>query len=552
MKKRFKLLFSGLLLPAFILSSCQASNNENLLNKKFVYANFESYMSPKLMSKIRNENTNLQFDFVSSNENLMTNFKNKTYTIGTASTYAVIDLIEQGILQPIDWTKFNLSYLNDENELIKINNANDALGLFTDQVQQILTSYSIKNQPINLLEYSVPYFFQSFVFAYRGEVIDQLVDHQSNWSDIIKTISSDQYKDRFSDNKLGIVEDERSIYSVANLIKTQNDAQPTVNPLDTQIQTNDFSEVYQYIASAGLNANNFVTGTRSTALLNSDSAVILNNLASKRINGAIMFNGDAIYAAQGGEFLKDEDKPTSEDFHIVTPKQTPLALDLITINKLNIDQYPELLNQSYDVIKQVALEGVDQTNDDFVAEVEDSDPDDPEYKYGPLDNFNFVQYTSPLRKISQPETGIVDEQEWFDETNSDEIKALQTQNKEKQEEIRKLQSEIESLQNDLNNNQLQDELTAEQQDQIEQKIQTLIEKLEQLTNELKELTTHLTNLRQQLQKAEDNKKLSELIKSAYYIKDIKNVNNFIEAPINDLQKASLINAYVRFKETSWK
>ncbi|UTS70581.1 type 2 periplasmic-binding domain-containing protein [Mycoplasma bradburyae] len=524
-KKPLKTIFSALTLSAFLVTSCgEGGANSNLLNKQFVYGNFESYMSPNLQKQLLSEYNNLQFNSVPSNENLITNFKNKTFTIGTASTYAVIDLIRQGSLIKLDWTKFNLSYLNDEDQLVKINNANDALDLFTDQVKEILTSYSIKGEKINLLDYSVPYFFQSFVFAYRGPKIASLVDHESSWYDIISTITNEKHRARFNNNKLGIVEDERSLYSVANLIKTAQDNQEiTVNPKSNQLSQAEFYNVYKAIADAGLNYHNLSDLNKSTTLLNSDSSVIYNNLASRRVNAAIMFNGDAIYSAQGGEYHSDKNdpkKPTSEDFHIITPKYTPLALDLIVINKSNIDQYPSFLDQSYKIIRKVALEGLDQDLDNFQAELKDEadsdnqeamndnstmmteanestesmnnnnmggtesstnpmesegsenkeeesdESDDVVYKYGPLENFNYVQYTSPLKKISDPEKGLVAKEGWLDVDGQDE--------------------------------------------------------------------------------------LSENINSAYFIENVADVNRFIESPINDIQKASLINAYARFKSDWWK
>ncbi|WVH34207.1 hypothetical protein RUS48_02915 [Mycoplasmoides gallisepticum] len=302
-KKPVKLIVSALALSSVLVTSCEAG--ANLLNRNFVYANFESYMSPNLQSELRQTYNNLQFDAFASNEKALTNFKNKTYTIGTLSTYAVLDLIHQGILQKLDWSKFNLSYLNDQDQEVPIHNANDALGLFTDEVQEILTSYSIDNKPVNLLDYAVPYFFQSLVFAYRGAKIDSLVDHQSSWYDILSTISSEQYRDRFNNNKLGIVEDERSLYSIANLIKTTKENQTvTVNPPPSQLTLSDFYNVYQEIADAGINYRNLATNNRSTALLNSDSSVILNNLDSGRIDGGIMYNGDAIFQHKVGNFMQ--------------------------------------------------------------------------------------------------------------------------------------------------------------------------------------------------------------------------------------------------------
>ncbi|WP_027122089.1 spermidine/putrescine ABC transporter substrate-binding protein [[Mycoplasma] imitans] len=463
-KKPVKLIVSALAASSLLVTSCEAG--DNILTRNFVYANFESYMSPNLQSELRSTYKNLQFDTFSSNENAITNFKNKTYTIGTLSTYAVLDLISQGILQKLDWTKFDLTYLNDEGQEVPVNNATDALPLFTTDVQKILTSYSINGQPVNLLDYAVPYFFQSLVFAYRGPKIESLVDHESSWYDVLSTISSEKYRDRFNNSLLGIVEDERSIYSIGNVIQTtKNGGAVSVNPPPSQLSLEQFYDVYKQIADAGVNYKNLAGKVKSTALLSSDATVIINNLVSKRNTGGIMFNGDAIFSAQGGEFHGEDGdplKPTSENYHIITPVNTPLALDMIVINRLNIQQFPGFLDQSYEVIKKVGLQGVNETLEDFQAVVGDN-PDDPNpvYKNGPLENFNYVQYTSPLKIISDPETGLVATEGWLDVADE-----------------------------------------------------------EELTNN---------------------------INSTYFIHGVENLKNFVEAPLNDIQKSSLINAFARFK-----
>ena len=53
---------------------------------------------------------------------------------------------------------------------MRIQNSQQALSLFTPEVQTLLTSF--KDIGIdNLLDYCVPYFFQSYIFAYRGDEI---------------------------------------------------------------------------------------------------------------------------------------------------------------------------------------------------------------------------------------------------------------------------------------------------------------------------------------------------------------------------------------------
>jgi len=65
-----------------------------------------------------------------------------------------------------------------------ITNGTDALSLFIDPIQNIIKGttniYSNLFKPEeNLLDYCIPYFLQSFMFAYKGDAISEL-DNAAN------------------------------------------------------------------------------------------------------------------------------------------------------------------------------------------------------------------------------------------------------------------------------------------------------------------------------------------------------------------------------------
>ncbi|WP_033159912.1 type 2 periplasmic-binding domain-containing protein [Mycoplasmoides alvi] len=454
-KIKFKIFNALIALPiaTIFLSSCSLD-----ISNPLVFANFESYMSLDLQKRLLNNFKDLRFDYYASNENIITNFKNGTYSIGDASTYAVIELIKQDQLVPLNWSIFNL-----KNPITKesILTANDALSLFIPSVQKILTGYS--NLGIsNLLEYCVPYFLQTYIFAYRGDKIS--FQPNSNWDTILNVIGSNSAK--FDSSKLGAVEDQRTLFSVANLVNSDQNM-ISVNPSsDTNLKPsiNDYINIYKNLSN-GKKINKSTLGTNPEPIfLNSDSSIILNKLAIGSLNGAMLFNGDAIFAAQGGENSLNN-LPTSQNFHFVIPSFTPIALDCLVINKTNQINNKKRLEDVYDIIKTITLEGTDSNNPDEFETLENNI-----YKYGPMLNFSFVQYTSPLQIISGQEPNI---------------------------------------------------------------------------NSVVYTNNYFQN--------EKDPNLSEAIKMAYSVNvPIEtDITNLVEAPLNAWQKQTIINAYLRFKNTEW-
>lgn len=378
LNKIFSSIFIGLSLPglAFSLMSCSDTQT-------FYIANFESYMSPVLIDTIKSENSNVDFRYYGTNEDLERSFV-RNYDVAIPSAYLMAKQANKGLLEKIDWKKFNIQY-EINGVATPIETASDALVLFTPVVQTALTDvYDIDGggtggEADNLLNYGVPYFLQDFILGYRGPNVTQL-EGDVTW-DIAMNYFSGKVGEGLNYNKIAMIDDFRSIYSIPRIIETQKSGgMVNVNPPHTSISTiADFQRTYNYLSSLfGLNS----------FLLNSDSGQILNNFANpKGSQIGIMYNGDLLYAVQGGD---DQFKISPNDIHLVRPKNTLITLDMMVINAKS-----DKKEKGYELIKKIALEGISVGEDITLY-----DNLSQEYKWGPMQNFDSVQYTTPLEKIS--------------------------------------------------------------------------------------------------------------------------------------------------------
>lgn len=359
----------------FFLMSCSDT-------KGFYIANFESYMSPKLTSTIKLENPDVNFRYFATNEDLERSFV-RNYDLAIPSAYLMAKQAKEGLLEKIDWKLFNIQY--DINGILTlIETPKQALELFTPVVQTALTKvYDINSDGIfddtdNLLQYGVPYFLQDFILGYRGINVPKL-EGDVTWTDAMNYFSK-KVGIGLNYNKIAMINDYRSIYSIPRIIETQSSGNVNVNPpLGSKATISDFQITYNYLSSL-FPLNSF--------LLNSDSGEILNNFANpKGSKIGIMYNGDLLYAIQGGD---EQFNISPNDIHLVRPKNTLITLDMMVINvKSNKKQ------KAYELIKKIALEGI-SANENITL----YDSLSQEYIWGPMQNFDSVQYTSPLEKIS--------------------------------------------------------------------------------------------------------------------------------------------------------
>lgn len=390
----------------------------------FYLANFENYISDELLNEFHNQYSNFNFRSYATNEDLERNFT-RNYDVAIPSTYLVAKIANSGELELIDWSKFGL-YQLDENGFRTdkpIKTAADALTLFTDKARKILTGiYYLEDfspSEGGLLNYCVPYFLQDFIFGYKSEQkIDFGItnDSELSWNNIIGYAKNNVGPNK-KINRIAMIDDYRSIYSIPRLMQTSDLQHPTVNPgvpsdePEIPIQNNNkvtysidtFEETYKYL-SDGFARNSF--------LLNSDSNTILNNFVDNRgSDAAILYNGDALYSLQGGDnyssdnafdtWIKSMFTNNQFNFHISRPNNTLMALDALVINKNSKNK-----DMAYDVIKKIALENADASlySDQTKTSYQTDNPifktdDNGNYLYGPMINFSFIQYSSPLKNL---------------------------------------------------------------------------------------------------------------------------------------------------------
>ena len=383
MKKSFiSCLFASSLpiCPLISLTSCAGNN-------MIVLANFESYMNPDLIDKYDGQ---VNFLYYQTNEEIESKFKGY-YDLAIPSTYEIITLLEKQWLQKIEWEKFGL--YDSEGNLIT--NGIDALKLFIDPIQHIIKSttnmYSNLFKPDeNLLDYCIPYFLQSFMFAYKGDAISEL-DNAANWDEYLNFIGDrtnpnvpDVFKPKKT-NRIGCIDDGRTFYDLCHLIKMQktnpnNPERWHINVDNENASIDDLKDDFNYFTSK-FTPNHFY--------FNSDSQVVLESLSTPKDGNlsSFAYNGDILYAAMGADLY---DPYSPDEFHIDNLDAKPLALDALVINNKN-DKNPDKLNKIYDLIKSLFLDHIDSS--------EISEMNDDGYIYDPMTNFDFVRYTSPFKSI---------------------------------------------------------------------------------------------------------------------------------------------------------
>ena len=372
---------SSLMCIAPALTSCSANN-------KIVLANFESYMSTDLINKY---GKNVDFLYYQTNEEVESKYQ-KYYDLAIPSTYEVITLLKNKWVGKINWSRFDLH--DADNHLIT--NGTQALSLFTDNIRNIIAQSTDKYSDIfapgeNLLDYCIPYFLQSFTFAYKGKEITELTN-ATNWdkyTNVIGDKTNPDLPDVFKPmrtNHIACVDDGRTFYSLCNLIKNQklnpnNPKEWKINPDSETKSISEFKNEYQYLTNK-FSENHFY--------FNTDSQVILQSLSTPKDGNlsAFAYNGDILYAAMGAE-LYDPYYP--DNFHIENFDAKPLSLDALVINNKN-DKNPQKLNEIYDFVKAMFVDHVDS------KQISDTD-EDGNFLYDPMTNFDFVRYTSPFKSI---------------------------------------------------------------------------------------------------------------------------------------------------------
>ncbi|EDU19303.1 hypothetical protein WFS22_00985 [Ureaplasma parvum] len=221
---------------------------------------------------------------------------------------------------------------------------------------------------------------------------------------------------------------EENIKKLKRLQKQLEDRQ---KELKTNVFLPDSSSV-SYIEDKLNNISNMFKNLHPNSMyLKANSNDVLNDLAMANVAGAIAYSGDIAFAANGGEYTTEPDsnyanmKPTSDNFHVVRPKDTMSVLDGFTISN-SINKQNE--QAAYEYLNELCFAGLNEKNTDGeskildyglkihrnktpkeIADYENSLDDQNEvgdvledsgYLYTPMRNFDYVQYSPTLNTIA--------------------------------------------------------------------------------------------------------------------------------------------------------
>ncbi|MDE6472991.1 MAG: hypothetical protein K2K73_01090 [Ureaplasma sp.] len=417
-------------LTSMMLTSCSTANH-------FVFGNFQSYMSPNVKNSLDKQLKNVNWQSFASNNEIPTYLTNKTINASVASNNMIVKLKDYSMIEKIDWSLFNLIKTSNPNnpddyELVK--NSNDLEGVVTDLTFKVATEGFKEFGIDNLLDYCFPYFLQNFVFVYRGKEIPELSGDNVTFTDIFRIINKDP---RFLSNQAKpnvlMVKDSRTIYGLSQILA---DEQKILNGENIEVNINPDvglindsskeSKSIEDLISDYRNVKNAITDKNLKIGLNSDSNVLINKIVLNEVQGAFMYNGDAVFAGLGGDYggsyynNQYVDYPDIDNFHVVVPKNTLIALDGIVLNKENNQtQKEESLKIAYDLtISGANIEKFNEWNTplDFTnEEIEQLDPrnlnildknDDDSYTYLVTENFDYINYTPTLQKLYDSVTNI--------------------------------------------------------------------------------------------------------------------------------------------------
>lgn len=385
-RNKIPLLFcSGLVATTPLsISSCGESSIIQL-------ANFESYMDDDLMDHLTNK-YDVEYQWFTVDEMIETKFK-KVYDIAVPSGYELVSLYKKGWLHKIQWSKFGIPGVESKE---------DAKTLFvTDGIEQmnnIFRQYDGIPSDFDVLDYGVPYFGQSFTFAYKGTPLTFYKDgttqetEQPTWADIFYTISPSNPKldPRFNQTvtgRTGMLDDAKSLYDVSRIMETTKD-----NPFEATNQMPKDASIPDLVNTYKVLTDKFADKKGSWFALNTDSGIISRNLADHKhgYEAALTWSGDALYAAMGAEEFEEY---TGEQLHIQKPYGTSLdEIEFLVINNKN-DKNKSKLDRIYKVLYDVCLDACQVSADELLDEENDH------YKYWSMQNWNQVMYMPMLRSI---------------------------------------------------------------------------------------------------------------------------------------------------------
>ncbi len=405
------LAFIGGITPITFLTSCSDVQT-------IQFANFESYMDSDLIKDLESK-YNIQFPYYTVTENIETKFK-RYYDLAVPSCYEMFTLLKRGWLSQIEWDKFEIQNINNAEDAKKLFNK-DIIDGINNQFQEYVNKDTTFNwetvfpgKAVNVLMYGIPYFAQSFTFAYKSDQPIKFYSYKEHteipnpkWEDIYYTVANDNYFSRNPGHSISMLDDSKSIYDIARICETSLEGLTPTNEVPDESSKARMIQTFNSITDT-------MKDKDSKYIVNTDSGTIAKLFADPNGSAAAFtWSGDTIYAAKGAE----EYKPSIDKFHLQSGSNASLdEVDFIVINnKNNKEPFADKKDKIYNVIKQICFDGLDATD------IGEYDNENNRYKYWTMQNFDALNYT-PVLNITY--NHVTDENSTYWENEGDSIDAI--------------------------------------------------------------------------------------------------------------------------------
>ncbi|CCE66565.1 polyamine (spermidine/putrescine) substrate-binding protein in Mollicutes [Candidatus Mycoplasma haematominutum] len=355
---------TSLALPTSLISIQSLWNNELRL------ATYQAYISDEVASEAF-EKFGIKTTYFENDKEVLSGFRSGTYDLAIISSSTLEEAISQNLVKKIDWSQFSSipeKYKSKEQAPHKPFTED----LFDPVINQLFS----KNA--KFYEYGIPYFLSYLTFVYTGEKLKN--SETLKWENLLEAIAEDS---RFLPNnntapKLALIEDELTIFYISKLIS--GDTKKL-----SEISKNDQLNFYSQLSNLVKNNKLGRLGSNSI-FLHPNSSLVSEMMLSGELNGAFMYNGDALYTYRT---LKEDVKLQDVDnkFHIFEGTPSLWLLDNIAISA-KIPQERE--TKIYEFLNQLLFEGV------LSEQGEGRQIDETSWAWK---NFDYLKYTPTLKSL---------------------------------------------------------------------------------------------------------------------------------------------------------
>ncbi|AHC39826.1 spermidine/putrescine ABC transporter substrate-binding protein [Mycoplasma ovis str. Michigan] len=391
------------------------------IDDEIVLATYQSYINADIADQAFNDYS-LKTIYFENDKEVFNGFASGAFDLAILSSSTLEEAISKNLAKKIDWKKFK----SIQSKLGNGGTSNEGISKKLGQIYSPVVSKFFENAP-ELANYGIPYFISYFAFAYRGKPLEGSSSTETttvrpnstlsepsqktpmSWYELMQKISKDdRFKSKEGEPKLGMVEDELTLFSLSKLSnKTAGSNNSSeIEQLFKKEETtseDDFYKQYIQINESGINKE--VLGERPL-FFSPDSVVLSEALSSGNLQGIFFYNGDALYAHQMLEEEKEESEEESEEETINVVPLSPALwfLDSIVISSKSS---PEKEEGIYQFLEKLSFENFDKfekLNRKQELSGEETDNKDTKEEKRPewlLGNFTEIGYTPVLQEFNK-------------------------------------------------------------------------------------------------------------------------------------------------------